>query len=121
MKISYGALWISSLFTLKVNALAPFSWSSLTHSKINSNRNGFHLKLLKRDQISRSSSYSTSQLFESVCSIPQDVAVTDLSIQRGSAKILRTAVVTNVLGDYVPLDRPMGKGTSIVVFLRHMG
>jgi hypothetical protein len=68
------------------------------------------------------SSISTSPLSASApCDIPTDVEETILTSQKGSGKILRSAVVTNAEGDYVPLDRPMGKGTSVVIFLRHMG
>lgn len=113
MKISSCGLLISSyvpLLTLKVNA---FSFSG-HNTKIND---------MNSLLLNHASTYRRSQLFESqsVCSIPEDVSLADLSSQRGSAKILRTAVVTNTSGDYVPLDRPMGKGTSVVVFLRHMG
>ncbi|CAJ1945971.1 unnamed protein product [Cylindrotheca closterium] len=38
-----------------------------------------------------------------------------------TAQSLRSAVLTNVDGELVRLDEKMGKGTSIVVFLRHLG
>lgn len=59
---------------------------------------------------------------EAPCEIPVDAPefqrLTDID---DGGKLLRSAVVTNIDGDFVPLSRPMGKGTSIVVFLRHMG
>lgn len=39
----------------------------------------------------------------------------------GVASVVRSQSVTNAFGELVPLDRPMGKGTSIVIFLRHLG
>jgi hypothetical protein len=44
-------------------------------------------------------------------SIPVDV----------TAKALRSAILTNANGEMVSLGEQMGKGTSIVVFLRHLG
>jgi len=38
-----------------------------------------------------------------------------------TAQSLRTAILTNIDGDLIRLDEKMGKGTSIVVFLRHLG
>lgn len=38
-----------------------------------------------------------------------------------TAQSLRSAVLTNIDGELVRLDEKMGKGTSIVVFLRHLG
>jgi len=51
------------------------------------------------------------------CDIPTDIEPTTLQ----DASALRSAVVTNIDGDFVPLSRVMGDGDSIVVFLRHMG
>jgi hypothetical protein len=55
------------------------------------------------------------------CDIPQDVESTSLMNQPNAGRILRSSVVTDINGDFIPLDRPMGKGTSVVVFLRHLG
>mmetsp|Transcript_13483 Transcript_13483/g.17037 ORF Transcript_13483/g.17037 Transcript_13483/m.17037 type:complete len:114 (+) Transcript_13483:22-363(+) len=68
----------------------------------------------------------SSKLFSSTsggapCDIPDDVVPTDLTAQKGSASLLRSAVLTNVDGDFVSLDRLMGKEKSVVIFLRHMG
>ena len=52
---------------------------------------------------------------------PGEPATTLLVNQDNGARVLRSAVVKDLNGDYVPLDRPMGKNKSIVVFLRHMG
>jgi hypothetical protein len=54
----------------------------------------------------------------SVCDIPAgDVVSSKLT----SAESLRSAALTNVDGDVVRLGDVMGEGTSVVVFLRHMG
>lgn len=52
----------------------------------------------------------------SPCEMPNEVIPADLT-----ARNLRSAVLTNVRGEKVRLDEKMGSGTSIVVFLRHMG
>jgi len=38
-----------------------------------------------------------------------------------TAEALRSAVLTNSDGELVSLGEKMGQGTSIVVFLRHLG
>jgi hypothetical protein len=38
-----------------------------------------------------------------------------------TAKALRSATLTNADGELITLGDKMGKGTSIVVFLRHLG
>jgi len=46
----------------------------------------------------------------------------DLVSQKGSAQLLRSAVLTNADGEKVQLgDSMSADGTSIVVFLRHLG
>ena len=46
----------------------------------------------------------------------------DIAIPEGvTANVLRSAVLTNVDGQKVQLGDKMGSGTSIVIFLRHMG
>lgn len=56
------------------------------------------------------------------CEAPSGVApAPDLASQKGSASIIRSTIVRNADGDAVPLDAAMGPGTSVVVFLRHMG
>jgi hypothetical protein len=61
------------------------------------------------------------RLYDSVCDIPENVSVSNLVNRPGSANILRRAVVWSASGDCLALDSVMGKGTSVVVFLRHMG
>lgn len=66
-----------------------------------------------------------------VCDMPTDVApVGDFVSQKGSAKLLRSAVLTDVNGNQIALGDKMGStttttsgggNTSIVVFLRHLG
>lgn len=69
--------------------------------------------------------FPSSKLFSSTsgstqCDIP-DIVPTDLTTEKGSASLLRSAALTNVDGDIVSLDALMGKGKSVVIFLRHMG
>ena len=55
------------------------------------------------------------------CAIPDDVEVVSLVNEPNGGRKIRYSVVTDVNGDFIPLDRPMGKGKSVVVFLRHLG
>jgi hypothetical protein len=52
---------------------------------------------------------------------PRESSSPMLMYQPNGARILRSSVVMDVNGDYIPLDRPMGRNKSIVIFLRHMG
>ena len=52
-----------------------------------------------------------------VCSVPEGM---DRIPESLTASQLRSATVTNVKGELVSLDSIMGKGTSIVIFLRHL-
>ena len=63
----------------------------------------------------------TSEAQETPCDIPTDVINPDLVSKKGSGKILRSAMLTDVNGEIVRLGDKMGTGTSIVIFLRHMG
>eukprot|EP00747_Dinoflagellata_sp_TGD_P090848 gnl/TRDRNA2_/TRDRNA2_164857_c0_seq1.p1 gnl/TRDRNA2_/TRDRNA2_164857_c0~~gnl/TRDRNA2_/TRDRNA2_164857_c0_seq1.p1 ORF type:complete len:178 (-),score=15.53 gnl/TRDRNA2_/TRDRNA2_164857_c0_seq1:928-1461(-) len=47
--------------------------------------------------------------------------VSNLASKRGSASVIRSTMVTNAKGERVSLDSAMGTGTSIVIFLRHLG
>lgn len=58
------------------------------------------------------------------CDAPSDNDVVNVSTLVGrpdAAKILRSAVLTNVDGETIQLGDFMGDETSIVVFLRHLG
>ena len=67
-------------------------------------------------------STSTDAKTESApCDIPTDVTAPSLVAQKKGANVLRSSVVTDIYGDFIPLDLPMKKGKSIVIFLRHMG
>ena len=50
------------------------------------------------------------------CAIPNDVIPDSVTAQS-----LRSAVLTNANGEKVRLDEKMGPGTSVVIFLRHLG
>jgi hypothetical protein len=65
----------------------------------------------------------SSALFqqETPCDIPADILNPDLVSQRGSGKLLRSAMLIDVNGDKIMLGNRMGTNTSVVIFLRHMG
>lgn len=85
------------------------------------NSNSLITRPLIDNRAAVSSSTGTSLSSTAPCDIPQDVAPVDLVSQKGSASILRSVVLTNVDGDFISLGKLMGKGKSVVVFLRHMG
>jgi hypothetical protein len=58
---------------------------------------------------------SSSVQEEAPCATP------DIIPPQVTAKALRSAVLTDADGNLVRLGEEMGKGTSIVVFLRHLG
>mmetsp|Transcript_7779 Transcript_7779/g.14668 ORF Transcript_7779/g.14668 Transcript_7779/m.14668 type:complete len:130 (-) Transcript_7779:739-1128(-) len=72
----------------------------------------------KNDVIGGMSSSTTCSCEED---IEQDTPTTLPMSQPNGARIIRSAVVKDVNGDYTPLDRPMGRDKSVVIFLRHMG
>lgn len=55
------------------------------------------------------------------CDIPEDVINPDLVSQKGSGSLLRDAMLTDVNDKTIRLGDKMGDGTSVVIFLRHMG
>lgn len=57
---------------------------------------------------------------ETVCDMPEGVDFHDLISQKGSGKLIRSALLSNVDGDIVRLGDEMGQGTSLVIFLRHL-
>ena len=58
---------------------------------------------------------------ETVCDrLEGAVDVHDLISQKGSGKLIRSAILSNVNGDIVRLEDEMGQGTSLVIFLRHL-
>lgn len=58
---------------------------------------------------------------ETPCDIPNYIVNPDLVSQKGSGKLMRDAMLTDVNGDTITLGDKMGRGTSVVVFLRHLG
>ena len=56
------------------------------------------------------------QSTSSPCAIPDGVIPESVTAQG-----LRSAILTNANGELVSLGEQMGKGTSVVVFLRHLG
>jgi hypothetical protein len=57
---------------------------------------------------------------KAICDMP-DVDATDFMSQKGSGNILRSAMLTNAAGELVSLGDSMGTGSSLVIFLRHLG
>ena len=72
---------------------------------------GNNLALLATSTTSKDDATSSSP-----CAMPDGV------IPEGvTAKALRSALLTNANGELISLNDKMGPGTSIVVFLRHLG
>jgi len=57
------------------------------------------------------------------CDMPKEIdgEKVNLTSKKGSGAILRYTDLTDINGQRILLDVPMGKETSIVIFLRHMG
>ena len=67
---------------------------------------------------------SPSQLFSSVAeetATSAPCATPDIIPEAVTAAALRSATLTDANGQFARLGEKMGKGTSIVVFLRHLG
>jgi hypothetical protein len=65
---------------------------------------------------------SALQRFSTATSEPSAPCATpDIIPESVTAKQLRSAYLTNANGEIVNLGEKMGKGTSIVIFLRHLG
>jgi hypothetical protein len=58
---------------------------------------------------------------KAICDMPDGVDATDFMSQKGSGDILRSAMLTNAAGEKVSLGDSMGSGSSLVIFLRHLG
>ena len=58
---------------------------------------------------------------QNICDIPENVQNVRLVDQAQGGKILRNLELTAVDGSSVRLGSQMGPGTSVVVFLRHLG
>jgi hypothetical protein len=55
------------------------------------------------------------------CDIPEGIINPDLVSQKGSGNLFRNVMLTDVDGKVIRLGDKMGGGTSIVIFLRHLG
>ena len=58
---------------------------------------------------------------EAPCAIPEGIINPDLVSQKGSGNLLRDVMLTDVDDNVVRLGDKMGGGTSVVIFLRHLG
>lgn len=80
-----------------------------------------HSSMMRRMAASSSiilASSATGTTNGAPCAMPDN----NMEIPPGvTAKTLRSAVLTNADGESVRLGDKMGPGTSVVVFLRHMG
>ena len=66
-------------------------------------------------------SSSSSSESGTICDVPENVQKLRLIDQPQGGKILRDLELTDVDGSTVKLGTQMGDGTSVVVFLRHLG
>ena len=57
----------------------------------------------------------------SICDVPEDISAVKLADMPRGGKILRDLELTAADGSTVKLGNKMGRGTSVVVFLRHLG
>lgn len=64
---------------------------------------------------------SNSSESATICDVPENVQNLRLVDQPQGGKILRDLDLTAVDGSKVNLGRQMGDGTSVVIFLRHLG
>jgi hypothetical protein len=90
-----------------VSAFAPPSWGNIQRAS-------------DSGWIHRVALYSSENGCDKACDIPSnlDAGSIDLDI---FGKTLRSTKLTNAEGQLVRLGDAMGKGTSVVVFLRHLG
>lgn len=58
---------------------------------------------------------------ETPCDIPESIINPDLVSQKGSGNLFRNVMLTDADGKVVRLGDKMGGGTSVVIFLRHLG
>jgi len=100
-----------------------------THTFLNNQQLAANTPLQYNHMTSRSTlaESSATQLLSSTepCDVCEETEKTpslpSLVNQKGAGSLLRNAVLTNVDGESVSLDGAMGKGASVVIFLRHMG
>lgn len=97
-----------TLLLSSVTAFSSFNISCKNNSHSLNHRRIFFLK-------------NNLRLLDSASNIPENLKVSNLVSNLVSGNVLRTSIVMNASGDYLALDSVMGKGTSVVVFLRHMG
>lgn len=69
---------------------------------------------------SLSQQFKTSVVLQS-STATEPCATPDVIPESVTAKVLRSATLTDANGELVRLGDKMGKGTSIVIFLRHLG
>lgn len=70
---------------------------------------------------SSASLWMASEVRGTPCDIPEDIVNPDLVSQKGSGNLMRDVMLTDADGKVVRLGDKMGGGTSVVIFLRHLG
>lgn len=93
-------------------ALATTSWISVESFRPMGSVNARAVNGVSATSLKQSSTAASTP-----CDMPD---VTDIP-EGVTANVLRSAVLTDVNGNSVKLGDKMGSGTSIVIFLRHLG
>ena len=78
------------------------------------------LPLQSRSRFPQRSTLHITEQEDTPCVEPVGANVEYIASQKGSGKLLRSARLTNANGESIVLGNLMGKGTSVVVFLRHL-
>ena len=111
---SYSRIWVASCFLIlaatRIWAFAPTS----TLPTVVTLRRGTTLSPLDNGPL---------EAQDCECDNPEDTNAMPASLvhQKGSGELFRSAKVTDVDGNMVRLGDKMGKGKSVVIFLRHLG
>ena len=108
MKVATFALMASVAVRSSVRAFAPTT-------------KAVHVALAPRTTNLLCFSTTTEGEEASICDVPNDGVVQQLKDQPKGGQILRNLDLTAADGTTVNLGTQMGDGTSMVVFLRHLG
>lgn len=122
-----GLAAAAQLMNLRLVVSASSSAAFIVHQPIKLNyrhRYSVAAAATRRLHSTRLLSTSKQEQAGSVCDVDSAIQVPDLVTNKGSAAILRKAILQNVDGDNVLLGERMGTtdtdNTSIIVFLRHL-
>ena len=111
---------ISAVAALTAAAVAAVSFRAADAftPKIRNLSSPTTFQISRQQQLGASTSSSTTETTESPCTVAED---NQEQVDKATAQSLRSATVVNARGERVSLGQVMKDGTSIVVFLRHMG